>query len=53
MRNSFQELAADGEMDRQYKRWFLRRLPSETSLDMPMSAQLETIIQTTAGGDTQ
>jgi ABC-type amino acid transport substrate-binding protein len=53
VRNAFQELAADGEMDRQYKRWFLRRLPSGTSLDMPMSAQLETIIQTTGGGDAQ
>jgi ABC-type amino acid transport substrate-binding protein len=53
VRNAFQELAADGEIERQYKRWFLRRLPSGTSLDMPMSPQLETIIQTTAGSDAQ
>lgn len=45
---SFQELAEDGEIERQYKRWFLRRLPSGTSLDLPMSAQLQTIIETMA-----
>lgn len=53
VKDAFQELAADGEIDRQYKRWFLRRLPSGTSLDLPMSAQLETIIQTIAGGEAQ
>ncbi|CAN5500713.1 amino acid ABC transporter substrate-binding protein [soil metagenome] len=42
---TFHELAEDGEIDRQYKRWFLRKLPSGTSLDLPMSPQLETIIQ--------
>ena len=41
-------LAADGEIERQYKRWFLARLPSGTSLDLPMSPQLETILQTMA-----
>ena len=46
--DSFQSLAADGEIQRQYERWFLRKLPSGTSLDLPMSAQLETIIQTMA-----
>ncbi|MBN3752065.1 amino acid ABC transporter substrate-binding protein [Paraburkholderia sp. Tr-20389] len=53
VRDAFQELAADGEIDRQYKRWFLRRLPSGTSLNLPMSAQLATIIQTMAGGEAQ
>jgi glutamate/aspartate transport system substrate-binding protein len=53
VKDTFQELAADGEIDRQYKRWFLRRLPSGTSLNLPMSAQLETIIQTLAGGEAQ
>ncbi|SAK78808.1 amino acid ABC transporter substrate-binding protein [Caballeronia ptereochthonis] len=53
VRDTFQELAADGEIERQYKRWFLRRLPSGTSLDMPMSAQLESIIETMAGGEAQ
>jgi glutamate/aspartate transport system substrate-binding protein len=46
--NTFQSLAADGEIQRQYERWFLSRLPSGTSLDLPMSPQLETIIQTMA-----
>lgn len=53
VKDTFQELAADGEIDRQYKRWFLRRLPSGTSLNLPMSAQLQTIIQTMAGGEPQ
>ena len=46
--DTFQVLAEDGEIERQYKRWFLRKLPSGTSLDLPMSPQLETIIQTMA-----
>ncbi|BBU31828.1 amino acid ABC transporter substrate-binding protein [Burkholderia sp. THE68] len=53
VRDAFQTLAADGEIERQYKRWFLQRLPSGTSLDMPMSAQLESIIETMAGGAAQ
>jgi glutamate/aspartate transport system substrate-binding protein len=53
VKDTFQALAADGEIERQYKRWFLQRLPSGTSLDMPMSAQLESIIETMAGGEAQ
>ncbi|MEJ8854369.1 amino acid ABC transporter substrate-binding protein [Variovorax robiniae] len=45
---SFEALAQDGEIDRQYKRWFLRKLPSGISLDLAMSPQLETILQTMA-----
>jgi glutamate/aspartate transport system substrate-binding protein len=48
VRSSFQELAEDGEIERQYRRWFLRRLPSGTSLDLPMNAQLQTLIETMA-----
>lgn len=44
--DSFQALAEEGEIERQYKRWFLRKLPTGTSLDLPMSPQLETILQT-------
>jgi glutamate/aspartate transport system substrate-binding protein len=44
--DAFQVLAQDGEIERQYKRWFLRKLPSGTSIDLPMSPQLESIIQT-------
>ncbi|RST54698.1 amino acid ABC transporter substrate-binding protein [Variovorax sp. DXTD-1] len=44
----FQVLAQDGEIERQYKRWFLRKLPTGESIDLPMSAQLQAIIQTMA-----
>ena len=45
---TFRELAEDGEVERQYKRWFLSRLPSGASIDLPMSPQLETIIRSMA-----
>jgi len=45
--DTFHALAEDGEIERRYTRWFLRRLPqSGVSLDLPMSAQLETLIRT-------
>ena len=43
--DSFHDLAADREIERRYNRWFLRKLPSGVSLDLPMSAQLESLIQ--------
>lgn len=46
MQEAFQRLAEDREIERQYTRWFLRRLPSGISIDLPMSPQLETILQT-------
>jgi len=46
--DAFHVLAEDGEIERQYKRWFLSRLPGGASLDLPMSAQLETLLQTMA-----
>jgi glutamate/aspartate transport system substrate-binding protein len=49
---AFHDLAEDGEIERQYKRWFLQRLPDPhgkgASLDLPMSPQLETIVRTMA-----
>ena len=45
---SFHALAEEGEIERQYKRWFLRKLPSGNSIDLPMSPQLQTLIQTMA-----
>lgn len=45
---TFQRLAADRDIERTYGEWFLKKLPSGTSLDMPMSPQLETILQTMA-----
>ena len=46
----FHDLAEDGEIERQYKRWFLQKLPGSTgqSLDLPMSPQLETLIRAMA-----
>ena len=41
----FHYLAEDGEIERQYKRWFLQPLPSAQSLNLPMSPQLETLIR--------
>ena len=46
--DTFQVLAEDGEIERQYKRWFLQRLPSGSSIDLPMSPQLETLIRAMA-----
>jgi glutamate/aspartate transport system substrate-binding protein len=48
VKQAFRDLAEDGEVERQYKRWFLRRLPSGESLDLPMSPQLETLIRAMA-----
>jgi ABC-type amino acid transport substrate-binding protein len=48
LNESFHALAEEGEIGRQYKRWFLRKLPSGNSIDLPMSPQLETLIQTMA-----
>ncbi len=46
--DTFHDLAEDGEVERQYKRWFLKRLPGGASIDLPMSPQLETILRTMA-----
>jgi ABC-type amino acid transport substrate-binding protein len=48
MDDTFLQLAEDREIERRYNRWFLRKLPSGVSLDLPMSPQLETILQTMA-----
>jgi glutamate/aspartate transport system substrate-binding protein len=46
---TFANLAADGEIDRRYKQWFLQRLPhSDTSLDLPMNTELEGIVRSLA-----
>jgi ABC-type amino acid transport substrate-binding protein len=48
VKRAFHDLAEDGEIERQYKRWFLQRLPSGQSLDLPMSPQLETLVRAMA-----
>jgi glutamate/aspartate transport system substrate-binding protein len=45
---AFHDLAEDGEVERQYKRWFLKKLPSGASIDLPMSPQLDTLIRAMA-----
>ena len=46
--HAFRDLAEDGEVGREYKRWFLNRLPSGASIDLPMSPQLETLVRAMA-----
>jgi len=46
--DTFRSLAEDREIERRYEKWFLKKLPSGVTLNLPMSAQLETIIQTLA-----
>lgn len=50
---SFQALAADGEIERQYRRWFLRKLPSGQTLNLPMSPQLQIILESLAATQTE
>ena len=45
---AFHDLAEDGEVERQYKRWFLKKLPSGASIDLPMSPQLESLVRAMA-----
>jgi glutamate/aspartate transport system substrate-binding protein len=42
---TFRELAEEREIERRYTRWFLKKLPSGVSLDLPMSPQLEQVVQ--------
>ena len=49
MVEAFRDLADDGEIERQYKRWFMKRLPtSNATLGLPMSPQLESIVRAMA-----
>lgn len=43
--STFADLAEDGEIERQYQRWFMKRLPSGVTLGLPMSAQFEALVQ--------
>jgi len=47
--DTFRDLADEGEIERQYKRWFMKRLPtSSATIGLPMSPQLESIIKAMA-----
>jgi glutamate/aspartate transport system substrate-binding protein len=46
--DTFRDLADDGEVDRQYQRWFMKRLPTGTAINLPMSPQLETLVRAMA-----
>jgi glutamate/aspartate transport system substrate-binding protein len=48
LNDTFHEFAENGEIERRYERWFLRKLPSGVSLDLTMSPQLQTLLQTMA-----
>jgi len=48
VKDTFRQLAEDREIERRYTHWFLKKLPSGVSLDLPMSPQLETILQVLA-----
>ncbi|MDR2335970.1 MAG: amino acid ABC transporter substrate-binding protein [Burkholderiaceae bacterium] len=50
---AFQALAADGEIERQYQRWFLKKLPGGQTLNLPMSPQLEVILESLAATQTE
>ncbi|WER44565.1 amino acid ABC transporter substrate-binding protein [Cupriavidus sp. WKF15] len=41
------DLITTGELERLYKQWFINRLPTGERLGIPMSAQLEDIIEST------
>lgn len=46
--DAFATLARNGEIERQYRQWFLRKLPSGITLGLPMSPQLRLSIETLA-----
>ena len=39
------EAADDGEIERQYKRWFMKPLPGGPALGLPMSPQLLSLVR--------
>jgi len=47
----FQEMAQSRDLEYTYKRWFLSKLPSGETLNLPMSAQLEEIFRTLGSPD--
>ncbi len=46
VRRTFADMAASRDLEYTYNRWFLRRLPSGDTLNLPMSAQLQEVFRT-------
>jgi ABC-type amino acid transport substrate-binding protein len=42
---TFQQLAQSGELEYLYEKWFMRKLPSGETLNLPMSEQLQKALQ--------
>jgi glutamate/aspartate transport system substrate-binding protein len=51
VQRAFQEMAQSRDLEYTYKRWFLSKLPSGETLDLPMSAQLEEIFRALGAPD--
>ena len=51
VRRAFADLAASRELEYTYNRWFLRRLPTGETLNLPMSAQLQEVFRTLGAPD--
>ena len=51
MQRVFQEMAQSRDLEYTYKRWFLSKLPSGETLDLPMSAQLQEIFRALGAPD--
>ncbi len=47
----FREIAASRDLEYTYNRWFLKKLPSGVTLNLPMSAQLEEIFRALGAPD--
>ena len=51
MQRVFQEMAQSRDLEYTYKRWFLSKLPSGETLNLPMSAQLQEIFRALGAPD--
>ena len=45
---TFANMAEERELEQAYKKWFLSRLPSGDRINLPMSAQLDSVFRTLA-----
>jgi len=47
----FREMAQSRDLEYAYERWFLKKLPSGETLNLPMSAQLDEIFRALGAPD--